>query len=37
MVFSSQAFLFLFLPVVVGLYALMPRAGRNGLLLVVVP
>lgn len=34
MVFSSQAFLFLFLPVVVGLYALMPRAGRNGLLLV---
>lgn len=34
MVFSSQTFLFLFLPVVLALYALTPRRGRNTLLLV---
>jgi alginate O-acetyltransferase complex protein AlgI len=33
MVFSSQTFLFLFLPVLIGLYALTPRAGRNAVLL----
>ncbi len=34
MVFSSQTFLFVFLPVVLALYALTPRAGKNTLLLV---
>lgn len=34
MVFSSQAFLFLFLPLLVALYALTPRAGKNALLLI---
>ncbi len=33
MLFSSALFLFLFLPTVLGLYYLMPRRGRNGLLL----
>ncbi|MDH5526404.1 MAG: MBOAT family protein [Nitrospirota bacterium] len=33
MVFSSPIFLFLFLPLVLGLYALAPRALKNGVLL----
>jgi alginate O-acetyltransferase complex protein AlgI len=33
MVFSSQTFLFVFLPVVLGLYAITPRAGKNAVLL----
>lgn len=34
MVFSSPVFLFLFLPIVLGLYFLGPKAARNGVLLV---
>lgn len=33
MVFSQPTFLFLFLPIVLGLYALAPRRGMNVLLL----